>query len=355
MRLLWFYTTATYTSFSTGGLRERNVDVILKVNVVQHAFANPFLMNAVLGLAAMHINHLGIHHMGVSRSQEIRYRANAFETYRKAVGVADPATFPALLACSLLLCGLSTHVFRGEDAQPLSILHWMGLWKGISTIIQVTELPELVRSGIAALIARPKVDMDASARCLPNYLLFMIASVKEGDPDFGLVQDYYKALQFLGSLYLELEEGFSQMLVLRICTFPTFLPNSVVDAARQKRPRALVIFAHYLVFIKFRINSCWWMDNISDLEIPSINRCLGPEWHHLLRVPMAALQMENDRDIVRLLLDDPAWDKPITLKDEGELLTSDCERELAIRAARQANGTTKVMESQDEMFQFRGC
>lgn len=53
MRLLWFYTTATYSSFSTGSLRERSVDVALKVNVVQHAFANPFLMDCILGLSAM--------------------------------------------------------------------------------------------------------------------------------------------------------------------------------------------------------------------------------------------------------------------------------------------------------------
>lgn len=354
MRLLWFYTTATYASFSTGGLRERNVDVILKVNVVQHAFAHPFLMNSLLGLAAMHINHLGIHHMGVSRSQEIRYRADAFETYRKAVEAAEPDSFPALLACSLLLCGLSTHVFRGEEAQPLSVLHWMGIWKGIGAIMQVIKLPQLFRSGIAALVFRPDVDLDASARCLPNYLLFMVASIKEGDPDYDLVQKYYKALQFLGSLYLELKKGISHMLLLRICTFPTFLPDPIIDAARQRRPRALVILAHFLVFVKFRIDSCWWMDNIAELEIPSIYRYLGAEWHHLLRIPMASLHLESGKDIARLLLDDPDWDQPATLVEE-EPLTSACERELAIRAVREDDVSAEVTEYRSKMCQFGMC
>ncbi|KAK4120789.1 hypothetical protein N657DRAFT_658157 [Parathielavia appendiculata] len=321
MRLLWFYTTATYTSFSTSGVKERDVDVVLKVNVVQHAFANPFLMDCILALSAMHINWLGVRSMGISRSQEIYYRAKAFETYRKAVAAADPATYQALLVCSLLLCGLSTHLFRGDEAKPLAILDWMILWKGIGQIIEVIKLPALFRSGIAALVFRPDADLNASAQCLPAYLLFMLASIREGDPEYPLVQAYYCALLYLGSLYLELKNGISQLLLLRIVTFPTRLPNTFIDAARAKRPGALVILAHYLVFVKFRVGSCWWLDNISAHEIPSIYNFLGPEWERLLHVPMAALQLDNDRDVARLLLDDSSWDKPTSTV------------ELAIRAA----------------------
>ncbi|KAL2133598.1 hypothetical protein VTI74DRAFT_2073 [Chaetomium olivicolor] len=355
MRLLWFYTTATYASFSTGGLRQRNVDVVLKVNVVQHAFANPFLMNCLLGLAAMHANHLGVTTLGVSPQQEIHYRARAFETYRLAVERADPATFPALLASSLLLCGLSTHVFRGDEAQPLGILDWMVLWKGIGTIVEVTKLPQLFRSGIAQLLFRPDVDLDASARCLPGYLLFMVASIKDGDEDAALVQVYYKALQFLGSLYLELGNGFSQLLLLRVATFLTFLPKEFIDAAREKRPPALVILAHYLVFVRFRTKSCWWMDGIGDHEILNIARFLGKQWEHLMRVPMASLLMTDDRDIARLLLDDPTWDKPTRMDDEP--ITSKCERELAVRAAmEEVQGLDAETEAyQKQKLQFGLC
>ncbi len=350
MRLLWFYTASTYASFSTGGLRERSVDPVLKVSVVQHAFANSFLMDALLGLSAMHANHLGLRHMGISRSQEIQYRARAFETYRKAVEAADPSSFPALLACSLLLCGLSTHVFRGEDAQPLSILDWLSLWKGIGTIAEIIRIPQLRRSGIYTLITRPEVDFDASASSLPSYLLFMVASIKEGDPDFPLVQPYYKALQYLGSLYLEVKKGFSHMLLLRVCTFPTFLPAEVVDAAREKRPRALVILAHYLVFVKFRVKSCWWMDNIAEQEIPSIYSAVGPDWRPLLRVPMAALLIDDDRDVVRLLLNDPDWEHPPEI--EAQSLTL---KELVIRAATENNVFPTEVESyqqKDTQFQI---
>jgi hypothetical protein len=334
MRLLWFYTTATYASFSTS-LTQRDVEVVLKVHVVQHAFANPFLMDCLLGLSAMHINHLGLRNMGVSRTDEVFYRAKAFETYRKAVEAADPATYPALLAASLLLCGLSTHVFRGEEARPLSILDWMLIWRGISTIAELTEFksPQVAGpwNGIAQLLTRPDVDLVTSAQCVPSNLLFMVTSIRDDDPEFLFVPAYYQALQVLGSLYLELGKGISEMLLLRVATFLTFLPGQFVDAARQKRPRALIILAHYLVFAMFRFRACWWMDGISKREIPSLCQFLGPEWDYLLRVPRAAMLLDSHRDVARLLLDDPHWDMVTELRTESP--TAQHESELAIRAA----------------------
>jgi hypothetical protein len=332
MRLLWFYTTTTYSSFSTGQLKERSVDGILRVNVVQQAFANPFLMNCLLGLTAMHVNYLQIPNMGISRSLEIHYRTLGVESYRKAVAAADPSTYPALLATSLFLCGLSTHVFRGEDARPFSLLDWMIFWKGIGAIINVTNLPQMYRTGIAALLFRPAVDMDASAHALPNYLLFMVTAIPPSDAaDYALIPKYYKALKFLGSLYLELRNGLSSRLFLRTVTFLTYLPKPIIAAARERRPRALIILAHYLVFISFKARACWWMEGIASYEIPNIAQFLGPPWADLLRVPLAALELGGDnRAIARLLLDDPEWDAPIDMA--AEPVKADGERELAIRA-----------------------
>lgn len=324
--------------------------MILKVNVVQHAFANPFLMDCLLGLSAMHINHLKLRHLNVSPGKEIYYRAKAFETFRKAVEAADPASFPALLACSLLLCGLSTHMFRGEDAKPLAILDWMIIWRGIGTIVEVTKLPLLFRSGIAGLLFRPNVDLDASARRVPGYLLFMVASTKDDDPEFPLVETYYCALKYLGSLYLELSNGFSNMLLLRIATYFTFLPHQFVEAARQRQPRALVILAHYLAFSKFRVETCWWMDGIGEQEIPNIYQHLGPEWEHLLRVPTMSLLLPSDKDVARLLLNDPSWEPPINV--EGRCVTSACEQELVLRAATQAEETDQAIGTYQQNLQY---
>lgn len=347
MRLLWFYTAATYSCFSTGQMKERSVDDILKVNIPQLAFGHRFLMDCVLGLAAMHANFLGLRHMGVSRSRELLYRARAFEAYRKAVGAADPATFPALVACSLLLCGLATHVFRGEDARQLAILDWIVLWRGINSILDGTPPHRLRRIGIGPLVYRPSVDLDASARHVPSLLLHMVASTGPEDPEFALVEPYYLALKYLGSLYRELANGFSQVLLLRVSTYFTFVPKEFVDAARARRPRALVIIAHYLVFTKIRVQTCWWMDGISELEIPSICAYLGPEWADLLRVPQAALELSDATDLARLLLDDPSWESPVDMPEYPLMVPHESER--AVRAA------ARVEELADDAQDYDEC
>ncbi|KAL2116943.1 hypothetical protein VTJ04DRAFT_9111 [Mycothermus thermophilus] len=336
MRLLWFYTTATYASFSTGPLPERSVDVILKVNVVQHAFEHEFLMNCILGLSAMHANHLGVRSIGVSHAHEMLFRSRAFEAYRKAVAAADPATFPALLATSLLMCGLSTHMFRGEDARPLAILDWIVLWCGIGEIIRITKLPTASRPGIGALFWRPPVDYEASAQHIPSTLLFMLTTIKPTDPEYPLVQHYHTTLRLLGSLYRELATaGLTARLLLRVVTFPTFLPKEVVDAARARKPRALVIIAHYLVWAKMRIFPCWWMEGIAEFEIPNICAAIPPDLHLFLRVPLAALSIHNDKELARLLLEDPTWEPPSPPTPPTPCSpASTVEKELTIRAVR---------------------
>ncbi|GAB1313068.1 Sterol regulatory element-binding protein ECM22-like protein 2 [Madurella fahalii] len=347
MRLLWFYTANTWVSYSSGALPFRNVDEILTVNVVQHAFANHFLMNSLLALSAMHLSHCGIPNMGVSRSREFFYRSKAFETYRKAVEAADPPTFPALVACSLLLCGLSTDGFRGEDAKPLYILDWMVLWRGINTIVMVTGLPTLFQAGVAGLIYRPEVDLNASAHHVPPHLLSTVASIEQDDPEFLYVQHYHLTLKYLGSLYLELSNGLSQMLLLRIMTFFTYLPSEFVDAARERHPRALIILAHYLVFAKYSPSHCWWMQDVSNHEIPSICNFLGSKWAHMLRVPTSAVPLTDHVEIARLLLGDPRWEPPLEV-GEGTFMAPAPDQDLVVRSAAEGEEMSEDVRAYQE-------
>lgn len=317
MKLLWFYTTQTYESFSASG-GAMAVDEILKVDIVQHAFQVPFLMNTILGLSAMHLNHLN---QEVSPTRAIAYRARAFEGYRKAIEAARPETFPALLACSLFLCALSTDQFRSEDAKPLYVLDWMPIWKGMGLIITMIQEKALFESGMATLFFRPPINLNSSAKHIPSNLLFMVTSIQEGDVDFGSKPAYYHALKFLGSLYAELARGFSVTLILRVVTFFTFLRGEFFDLARNRRPRALVIIAHFLTFAK-TISGVWWMEGISDREICNIYNLLGKEWESLLRVPRMAVHLTDRTEIGKLLLDNHAWEPPSDLGGEAERPTT---------------------------------
>jgi hypothetical protein len=303
MKLLWFYTSKTFTSFSGRAMRGTVVDEILQVHIVRHAFETPFLMDTVLGLAAMHSIYLN---QNDAPGRAVLYRTRALEGYRKAVQEAKPETFPALLANSLLLCALSSDAFRGPDAKPLYILDWITVWRGITLIIKLIKPEVLFRSGMAALFFRPPIDPDESAPHIPNSLLPLVTSITEDDPDYKFTLVYYTSLKCLGALYQELRDGFSSILDLRIITFFTFLPGEFVHLAQQRRHRALVIIAYYLTFVK-TLSGVWWIEGISDKEILNIWQVLGDSWKELLELPLAAVGMTDHAEIARLLLNDPSW------------------------------------------------
>lgn len=320
LKLLWFYSQSTFRSFAAESGPVDAVEHVLRVKLVEHAYANPFLMNTVLSLTSLHLQHVGINDLNVSPAKALVYRARAFETYRKAIEEANPATFPALCACALFLCGLTSEVFRDEhDYKPLYIIDWMNVWHGVGLIMQMTSAEIVHNSGIQTIFYRPLIDLNAAAAHIPNSLMFMVASVKEGDPDYRDNPVYYNILRYLGSLYQELKNGFSNVLFMRILTFFSYMPKSFIILARKRRPRALVIIAYYLVWSK--MVPVWWFRGI-DRDLSYIIEMLGPEWDPLLRVPKQAVNIPGGEstimEVACLLLGDKNWRPPQPMKLEWE-------------------------------------
>ncbi|KAI1805696.1 hypothetical protein F4811DRAFT_560916 [Daldinia bambusicola] len=304
MKMLWFYTTRGYQFFSIQTGRSPAVDHILQVKVVQHAFQSPFLMNCLMAVSSLHLRAMS---QPVPLHRTAGYCSRAFEGYRRAIEAANPPDFPALIACSLLMVAVSSHPFREPDAKPLYVADWMQVWRGISLIFEIVTPRVLQDSGMAMLFYRPPVDLEKSASYIPNNLLFMVASIKPGDADDEHQQIYYDMLKYLGSLYQEVREhGFSPILDLRIVTFLTFVPRAFIPLAKEHRPRALILLAHYLAFSKIT-NHVWWMEGIANTEIVHICKSVGKEWEHLLRVPQMVLKTEDKVEIAQLIINNRNW------------------------------------------------
>lgn len=198
MKMLWFYTAYSFQSFSINAGRMPEVDHALKVKIVEHAFRSPFLMDTLKALSALQLRSLN---QPVPAHKVIAYQANAFQGYRNAIETADPKDFPALLGCSLLTIALSSQTFRDPNGKRLFIIDWMFMWRGIGLIIDLISRKAVVESGLAPILYRPPMDTEKSAPYIPNNLLFMVTSIKDGDADYEYQKDYYELLRCLGSLY----------------------------------------------------------------------------------------------------------------------------------------------------------
>ena len=306
MKLLWFYTTATANSFSVDVDGPNPVNDILKVKMVKVAFNIPFLMDSLFALSCLHLQSLD---QDCDPGRALTYRARSFEGYRKAVEEAKPETFPALIANSLLLTALSSQVFREDDTKELYIIDWMIVWRGIGLMVEMMGVDSLFNSGMSELFYRPPIDLEKAAAAIPNHLLFMISSIKPDDIDYAHIETYYDTLKYLGSLYSNLKEGLGPVMNLRIITWFTFLPRNFVQLARERRPRALVIIAHYVAFIKI-VQNLWWLEGIGDRSLDDISKYLGPEWHHLFSVPRMARNVQGEIHVARIVLEDRNWIPP---------------------------------------------
>ncbi|RFN48990.1 sterol regulatory element-binding protein ecm22 [Fusarium flagelliforme] len=303
MKLLWFYTSSTCTSFSVDEGPLNPINDVLRNKLVQVAFDNPFLMDSLFGLASLHMQSLDLK---PDAARALTYRARSFEGYRRAVEQARPETFPALLANSLLLTALSSQNFRDEDAKKLYIIDWMIVWRGIGLVIDLMGVEKLIDSGLYPLFNRPSIDIEQASHHIPAVLLLMINSIEPGDPDYLDVETYYETLQFLGSLYQNLHDGFGPVMMLRIITWFTFVPRNFVQFVRDLRPRALIILAYYAAFLKLP-TEVWWMANIGNRSLQDLCEFIGPEWQQYLLVPHMARLVEGELEIARVLFEDPNW------------------------------------------------
>ncbi|KAH7146189.1 hypothetical protein EDB81DRAFT_869082 [Dactylonectria macrodidyma] len=311
MKLLWFYTTnaeTTRTVYEDG--RSTRINHILKSQIPRLAFETPFLMDCLLATSALQLQLLD---QDIDTSRAVRYRARACQGYRQAIEEARPETFPALIACSLLLTNLSSHMFREEETKQLYIVDWMIFWRGICLVIKMVSPQGLWESGMAELFFRPSIDPNQAALHIPSNLLNMVSTIELGDPEYQNLTTYHTTLLYLGSLYHNLLNGFSPTMSLRVVTWFTFLPEDFIELCRQRKPRALVILGHYLMFLK--TIDVWWAKGISDREIRGIINYLGVAWLPDLAKPRLTLALENQLQVSRIILDDPDWESRVGLKD----------------------------------------
>ena len=307
LKLLWHYTVKTCcTTLTVDPSYQRLSEDILRTSIVSHAFDNPFLLDTVLALACLDLQTLD---PNFPRGRSLVYRTRAIESYRCAVQTASPNSFPALTANSLFLTVLTSQNFRDPNNQDLYIIDWMLVWRGITVIIDFIGLDALVDSGFGIILFRPTIDLDAAAFAIPNHLFFMASSIPVSDSDNPHILAYLTTLKFLGSLYLHLHAGFGSNLSLRITTWFTYIPRAFTDLCKLRRPRALVILAHYAAFVKL-VQEVWWLKGVGERSIADIAAYLDIEWQPLLRVPIAASVHTDKLSIARAILEDPTWTNP---------------------------------------------
>ncbi|KAG6193075.1 hypothetical protein E4U27_000940 [Claviceps purpurea] len=303
MKIIWHFMTHTCSSFSSEGDSQK----VMRVHVMKHALDVRFLLRSVLALSCLHARTCTGEQLGDAARHRL-YQTESLQEYRMAIEAAEPRTFGALMANSLLVTVMSSESFRDPAAPDLYILQWMLVWRGIGVIFGRNHRSSLSGTGLTQLFHRPSMNLDEGVKFVPHYLTFMIMTIRPHDADYPYVATYLYALMYLGSLYQHLEQdGLNSVMKLRIITWFTFLPSSMIGLFREKRERALVILAHYSVFLKIAVSN-WWLAGVGHRSLRDICNHLSPGWSKELRIPLRALSVDDPFELTRLILDNPYWE-----------------------------------------------
>ncbi|QSZ32690.1 hypothetical protein DSL72_002269 [Monilinia vaccinii-corymbosi] len=274
---------------------------VMQVAVPSLALENEFLMNGMLGLASLHNQHL-LPQNKEYRRQTALYRAKALRDYRTALMVVtkDSKNYEAVLVMALLLVILASG--DRDDKDELTVVNWMGLYRGLCLIVSMKTPDGGVNAtpSVGPIFVRNLKDLLATTM-VPLALLDML-NIDPSDQDFGDLGVYCGTLDALGNLYASIRrDELNEPLFIRIISWPSFTPTEFADLVKEKRPRALVICAYYMSFIKL-VSGLWWLEGLADRDLFAITQMLGPGWNHVLDVPLEVLRTQERRKIVDILL-----------------------------------------------------
>lgn len=75
----------------------------------------------------------------------------------------------------------------------------------------------------------------------------------------------------------------------RLIVFPMMVDKRFLDLVEERRPRALVILAHYFALLN-TLSRFWWLGTAGSREVLAIEAEVSKEWRSHLRLPLAILK-----------------------------------------------------------------
>jgi hypothetical protein len=264
------------------------------------AFNNEFLMNGLLGIASLHIQR-SLPDPTEARKQTDIFRAKSFRTFRKAIINIDTKSerYPAVLMMAVMLVILCSQDY-GEEGE-LIIVNWLVLFRGLSDLLTMGPDGIMTKTEVAPIFLR-ELSILQTPPAVPGKLIDMVALIDATDPDFEGLEFYCTAIDILGKLFASLQDdGLSGPLFVRIVSWPTHMHPVFVQYAKERRPRAMVILAYHLSFLKL-MKGIWWIEGIAGRDLNLIAQMVGPEFLQYMEVPLQIRNISEPMDIMALLL-----------------------------------------------------
>lgn len=261
---------------------------IWRVELVQLGFHQPFLLHALLGIAAMHQSSLepsqrlelvarGSHHMNTG-----------LQVYQQLLDNPEAEKVPALVAFSFVIVIYNFAMARaGADCDALELLiASIDLTRGVP-LAAGEHWETVMQSGIAELVTNVHIaEIDETRRTELDFLRDITSMSEPRKRDD--IASFSLAIAKLRAICAALSEPVADHAghhatsqLSKVLSWPAALPSRYIELLHERDSTALVILAHYAALCKVA-GDCWWLTDRVTLVLSAINQSIEPEFQSWL-------------------------------------------------------------------------
>jgi hypothetical protein len=308
MALLHHWTTST----SLNIFNSPESSAFWQVMFPNIAFKHPFVMHAILSLAALHLAYINRSEKNSHMVDAARHHTQAVKGFQEVIGHVSNTNSDALFIWSLLnllyVFGISGRL--SDDVEENGKANgrkdrilgagWIPMIRGIEAVLQPTH--NLLKTGPLAEIMSVgnwfELDPDKSPTVDDEYLR-QARSSWERSID---VQTYDEALRILrkSKLYmLQFKSMDAEALGKWGChrsssgpfMFIHFAPQAFFELLHQRQPPALILFAFFGALLH-TLDDCWLMEGWGRDIVEVVDDLLGSYWRSWITWPAQVVRLD---------------------------------------------------------------
>lgn len=256
-------------------------------------------LHGILAVAALHLAFLEPENRSMRLISATAHYDQAVRLISVMIPNINKDNCEALFITSTLIVVFATaspllpgNASPGHRNEPWSIPEWIPLIRGVVSILK--EVWNWVETGrLGPMLGFRFYDgpdpLPGEMKTALNDLYRLCTDASEPDPeeikDTEISSTYFTAIH-------ELQKSFSNSvysqtsMVSLMFLWPISMTEKFVALLGEKRPRALIIFAHYCALLK-RIEMHWWVDGRAEYELVRIERSIDDleKWNKWLEWP----------------------------------------------------------------------
>ncbi|KAG0646571.1 Sterol regulatory element-binding ECM22 [Hyphodiscus hymeniophilus] len=300
LRLMHQWTLNTCLTFPLSAdpsVRDINTTILPKLSLENEA-----LLYCIFFLSALHLMKTEPANLE-ARENYLHYYSLTITAHRVDVNALSHSNADVVCLTAALIRLGSFAILQERSIPPYGYeppRQWMSMNQGTTTIHRETwkwigNDPNSI--AYRSIVQKSPNMTDFAALFAPanrEHLLHLLSSPLGIPPEPWtpeIEEAYCQALSFIGAIQLAIDAGIegSAEILRRCLAFPGHMPKLFFDMVGERRPRALVVLAHYFAYL-VRFREIWWIGEVGMREVRAIAGALGPEWVDSMRWPLGEVE-----------------------------------------------------------------